>query len=245
MLDVPKHTQANLYPSEVVTLGLLFALKGVGPRAFYRWLQRDYRPLFPKLPERTRLFRLFNSHQKWTERFLADPSLMGIIDSYGIELIHPIREGRSPNQIGKKGKSNWRWIVGGKFCVLVNHLGLIVGWDVATANVYDGSQFQHLVDAVEDHMVVFSDEGFEKVDWNPQNLRICQRGEWNSRMLIETILSMLTTICHFKRLSHRTWSYLKSRLAYTVALFNILVSWYGLDPDEDGFVRLSIAEFSL
>jgi len=36
MLDVGKHPQANLYPGEVVTLALLFALKGVGPRAFYR-----------------------------------------------------------------------------------------------------------------------------------------------------------------------------------------------------------------
>ena len=56
---VPKHPEAHLWPSEVVTLGLLHALKGVGNRAFYRWLTRDYRPLFPRLPERTRLFRLF------------------------------------------------------------------------------------------------------------------------------------------------------------------------------------------
>ncbi len=33
-----KHSQADLHPSEVVTLALLFALKGVGNRAFYRWL---------------------------------------------------------------------------------------------------------------------------------------------------------------------------------------------------------------
>jgi hypothetical protein len=30
-----------------------------------------------------------------------------------------------------------------------------------------------------------------------------------------------------------------------MALFNLLVQWHGLAPDEDGFVRLSIAEFSL
>jgi hypothetical protein len=36
MVDVPKRTDAHLYPSEVVTLALLFALKGVGPNAFYR-----------------------------------------------------------------------------------------------------------------------------------------------------------------------------------------------------------------
>jgi hypothetical protein len=33
---VPKHPQASLWPSEVVTLGLLHALKGVGNRPFYR-----------------------------------------------------------------------------------------------------------------------------------------------------------------------------------------------------------------
>jgi hypothetical protein len=53
---VPKHPEARLWPSEVGTLGLLHALKGGGTRAFYRWLTRDYRALFPRLPERTRLF---------------------------------------------------------------------------------------------------------------------------------------------------------------------------------------------
>jgi hypothetical protein len=52
----PKHSQAKLYPSEVVTLALLYTLKGCGQRAFWRWLTRDYRPLFPNLPDRTRLF---------------------------------------------------------------------------------------------------------------------------------------------------------------------------------------------
>lgn len=45
------------YPSELVTIGVLFELKGVGGRAFYRWLSRDYSVWFPQLPERTRLFR--------------------------------------------------------------------------------------------------------------------------------------------------------------------------------------------
>lgn len=46
-----KHRQAKLYPSEVVTLAVLYALKGRGQRAFWRWLVRDYRPLFPQLPD--------------------------------------------------------------------------------------------------------------------------------------------------------------------------------------------------
>ena len=43
-----RHSQARLAPSEVVTLAMLFALKGVGQRAFYRWLLRDWLKLFPK-----------------------------------------------------------------------------------------------------------------------------------------------------------------------------------------------------
>jgi len=240
-----KHSQAKLYPSEVVTLALLYALKGCGQRAFWRWLTRDYRPLFPNLPDRTRLFRLFNSHRHYVNQFLADPSLLGVIDSYGIELLHPIREGRSPQQIGKKGISNHRWIVGGKVCYLLNHLGLIVAWMCDTANVYDGAAFQALVDDVADQMVVFADMSFEKKDWHPTNLRLCKRGEWNVRMVVETVLSMLTYICDFKHSGHKVWAYFETKLDFTMALFNILVQWHGFQPDETGFVPLSIAEFSL
>ena len=47
LAGLPKHPHATLWPSEIVTLGILHALKGVGNRAFYRWLTRDYRALFP------------------------------------------------------------------------------------------------------------------------------------------------------------------------------------------------------
>ena len=38
---IPKHPEAHLWPSEVVTLGLLQALKGGGNRPFSRWLTRE------------------------------------------------------------------------------------------------------------------------------------------------------------------------------------------------------------
>src|SRR6266581_2959778 len=76
---IPKHPEAHLWPSEVVTLGLLHALKEVGNRPFYRWLTRDYRALFPRLPERTRLFRLFKTHQDSTQIFSASPPVLGLI----------------------------------------------------------------------------------------------------------------------------------------------------------------------
>jgi hypothetical protein len=240
-----KHSQAKLYPSEVVTIAILFALKGVGNRAFYRWLERDYRGLFPNLPDRTRLFRLFNTHREWTKVFMADHSLIGLVDTYGIELIHPRREGRSDKQIGKKGLSNKRWIVGCKLCYVINHLGLIVDWDVDTANVYDGSAFQDIVEEHQPFMILFADDAFEKKDWHPDNLKICHRGEWNSRMIVETVLSMFTLVSHFKKVMHRSWAGLKSRLAFTMAMFNILVQWNGLQVDAFGQVHFSLAPFSL
>jgi hypothetical protein len=66
MLNLSKRPDAKLYPSEVVTLALVYALKGGGTRAFYRWLTRDYQALFPQVPERTRLFRLFKTHTAWS-----------------------------------------------------------------------------------------------------------------------------------------------------------------------------------
>ncbi len=244
MPDEPKDSQAKLYPSEIMTLGVLFALKGVGNRAFYRWLERDCKPLFPNLPERTRLFRLFAAHQDWTNRFLVEPSLLSVIDSYGIELIHPVREGRSEQQIGKKGYSNRRWIVGGKLCFLLNHLGQVVDWECDTANVHD-TTFHPLIQRYEDRTVVFSDHGFHAKEGDPTNLKVCVPYEHNERMIVETVLSMLTTVCHFKKVMHRVWAYFQARLAFTMAVFNLLVSWDGLKPDPDGFVHLSIASFSL
>ena len=84
-----KHPQLKMHPSEIVTMAILFVIKGVGNRAFYRWMVNNWLYLFPGLPERTRLFRLFKKHGQWANQFLADPTLLGVIDSYGIEFIHP------------------------------------------------------------------------------------------------------------------------------------------------------------
>jgi len=244
LAGIPKHPEARLWPSEVVTLGLLHALKGAGNRPFYRWLTRDYRPLFPRLLERTRLFRLFRTHQDWTQIFLAAPTVLGVIDTYGIELIHPMREGRSPQQIGRKGLSNHRWIVGGKLCLVLNQYSLVVAWECATANVADNT-FQWLVRQFEERMIVLSDTAFHAAEGDPTNLKLCQRGEWEDRMLVVTVLSMLTLVCHLQKVMHRGWAYFQAWLACTMATCNVLVQWHGLRPNASGFVPLSIAEFSL
>jgi hypothetical protein len=241
---IPTHPEAHLWPSEVVTLGLLHACKGVGNRAFYRWLTRDSRVLSPRLPERTRRLRLLRTHQDWTQVFLAAPTVLGGIDTYGIELIHPMREGRSPQQIGRTGLSNHRWMVGGTRCLVLNQYGLVVAWDCATAHVAD-TTLQGLIRQCEAQMIILSAGAFHAAEGDPANLTLCRRGAWEDRILVETVFSMLTLVCHVKKVMHRVWASFHARLAFTMAAFNVLVQWHGLQPYASGFVPLSIAEFSL
>ena len=173
-----EHFQAKLSISELLTLGWLFALKGSSQHAFYRFARQNWRGLFPNLPERTRFFRRLKTHRKLTDQFLAEPTIFGVIDSYGIELCHPIGENHQPNKkrIGKKGFASWRWIVGGKLCLLTNKFGLVTGWSVKTANVSD-QVFLPMVERMREKMIVLADTGFRRTIAQPENLKICRRVE--------------------------------------------------------------------
>jgi hypothetical protein len=200
--------------------------------------------LFPRLPERTRLFRPFSTHQDWPQAFLAAPTVLGVLDTYGIAWIPPSREGRRPQQSGRKGVANHRGLVGGKLCLLLNPSGLIVGWACAAAHVADNT-LQWLSRQFAERMMVLSDTGLHAADGAPANLQRCQRGAWEDRRLGETVLSRLTLVCHLKKGMHRGWAYFQARLACTMAAFTVLVQWQGFQPSASGFVPLSIAEFGL
>jgi hypothetical protein len=171
------------------------------------------------------------------------PTVLGVADTYGMELIHPMREGRSPAQIGKKGYSNHRWIVGGKLCFIVNQWGLICAWDCAPANVHD-THVQPLIAQFDGQRIVLTDTGFHAKTGDPGNMQVCPRGTWNTRMLVATVLSMLTTVFQSKKMGHRVWAYFRARVAWTMAVFNLLSRW-GMEIDEHDMIRLSIAEFGL
>jgi hypothetical protein len=244
MAGVGRHPQASLWPSEVVTLAILYALKGRRQRAFYRWATRDLRHLFPSVPHRTRLFRLFAAHHEWAHRFLAGPTLFGIADSFGIELIAMRRLGRSARQIAKRGFCGGRWIAGAKLGLVINGEGQLCAWDLSTANAYDANAFAPLIQGFAGRMLVLADCNFHKSpfhrkgDPDPPNLRTCARGQCNWRRMIETVLSMIDGVCAIKRLGERSWATLRAHVAFVAAAFNILTSW-------DGRPELSLARFSL
>ena len=83
---------------------------------------------------------------------------------------------------------------------MLNQWGLVVAWACATANVADNT-FQWLIRQCEERMIVLSDTGFHAAEGDPANLTLCQCGEWQDRLLVETVLSMLTLVCNFKTTS--------------------------------------------
>ena len=120
----------------------------------------------------------------------------------------------------------------------------MVGWACATAHVAENT-LQGLIRQVDGRRIVLRDPAVQAAEGEPTNLQLCQRGEWEERMLVETVLSMLTLVCHCNKVMHRVWAYLQVRLAFTIAAFNVLVQWHGFPPTASGFVPLSIAECSL
>lgn len=147
-----KHHRAKLCPYEIVALGMLCVLKGLSFRAFYRGLARNFAALFPNLPERTRLLRLLYTYAGLAESFLFPlkrKRQVGYLDIFGVAMLHPRREGRSPHQWAKKGRSNCRvhllvnGMVGAKFCPLLDARGNLLDGNFDTANVHD-SRFVHL-----------------------------------------------------------------------------------------------------
>lgn len=232
-----KHTQAKLYLSEIILCGVLFALRGSSFRRFYIWLKR--RNLFD-LPERSRLQRLLITHKNRCDQFLASPTVLNVMDSFGVEVIHPLREGRSgqSQKVSKKGKSNRRWIVGRKINVALNSTLEVISYQDETANVFD-NRFNKEYEEV--NGIMLTDKGYRQKAGSPKNFKICEHGRWNDRMWIERLFSLWTRICGMKHSFHRTVAGFKAKVSYLVALTNIVFKLNG----EFGFNKFSMVQWAI
>ena len=98
----------------------------------------------------------------------------------------------------------------------------MVAWDWGTAHTAD-QRFAQVAAPFAGRTITLADSGFNAVD-RPVNLKLCARGAWSERMLIETVLSLVHRVCRLKSLWHRTQPYLAMHLAYVAALFNALLA---------------------
>lgn len=257
MPEVQKHPLSLLHPSEVVTLGLLYALRGGSFRRFERWARRELSSLFPRLPHRTRLHRLLCAHAHHTQRFLATPTVFGVLDSYGIELVHPRRFHATPHRFARRGLSNKRWILGAKVAVCINCWGHIVSWQVASANTSD-LHFLPLAHDLSGHSILLADRGFwlsrkpkkaylhkrmgrkhpDNVMIHQHNQLITPPNQWAGRRLIETVFGLLTQVFGLKHLTQRKQHAVEAKVAFAMAAYNLCVQW-------SGKTSLKIAHFAL
>ncbi len=206
-------------------------------------MKRDWDALFGGLPDRTRLQRALQVHQDWCDRFLADPTFFTIGDSYPIELLFPIREGRTPHQIGRKGLDKGRWTIGFRLWWLLDDAGQVVEWYWLPMNHPD-KDFNPLAEYYADQSLVLTDLGFRDAAGIAHNFRLGAKGAWNERMIVETSFSILTVVCQTKKFFHRVADYVWSRCAYLAAMFNVLNTLFHQCFPDDPRQR-SIAEFSL
>jgi hypothetical protein len=192
-LKCEEHEQAKLSVSELVTIGVLFTLKGVSFRRFHTWLSGNLAGCFPKLPERSRLQRRLIQYQQMVKEFLAQPSFFCVADSYGVELRHPIREFHQPktSRVGSKGKSNKRWIHGMKVLVVINDQAEIVHFAIALAGQAD-KVFNSLLASYNQQTIILVDLGFRDKDCVPDCIKLRQHKTWSERMSIEQLFSQLT-----------------------------------------------------
>ena len=81
-------------------------------------------------------------------------------------------------------------------------MGLVVAGAFAPAHVAE-STFQGRILPCEKRMILLSETAFHATEGDPSNLKLCQRGEWQDRLLVETVRAMLTLVSHFKKAMHR------------------------------------------
>ena len=214
-IEQPRHAMppppaAHLWPRAVGTLGLLPALQGGGTRPCSRWVPRDSRALFPRLPARTRLLRLLKPQQDWTQGCWAAPTVLGGSATEGSAWLPPRRAGRRPPPRGRTGLANPRWMGGGTLWLLVKQDGLVVGGDGAAAHganhALQGRRRQG-----DGRRSVLRETACQAAAGEPAHLPLGPRGAWEDCRLVATVCSRLTVGCHCHKVRPRVWASLQAR----------------------------------
>lgn len=138
---------------------------------------------------------------------------------------HPIRAMREVKveRLGRKGKSNPRWIHKMKVLFVVNDHNQVVSFAWATANVHDQT-FNPLLAQYDQQAIVLVDLGFRDKNGVPECLKLCAHKTWGERMSIERLFSQLTRFSAAKRRNRRTEAGFTAGWAYLVIATNLIAA---------------------
>jgi hypothetical protein len=111
-------------------------------------------------------------------------------------------------------------MVGIKVVVVVSPQGDILAWETDTANIHD----THFAWIVEEFTVkVLADTGFHAREGDPENLKICKRGEQNERMVVESVFSLCKRLPGLNNIVAKSLKGFRLAVASIFALFNTLL----------------------
>lgn len=83
-----------------------------------------------------------------------------------------------------------------------------------------------------------ADSGFQAAQGDPKNLKLCRKGQWNERMLIETAFSLFEGVMGLKKVDRRASHPVATYLNYAAAIYNLCTAW-------SATVQLSLKDFAL
>lgn len=92
--------------------------------------------------------------------------------------------------------------------------------------MHDGDFQRMLKDHV--HAGAITDKGFHRSrgrGGDCANLLICERGQCNVRMTIETVFSNWVRVWAMKKITERKWPGIEARLSYACAAWNLVTDW--------------------
>lgn len=137
-----------LHRSEVLTLALLGQLGGfASERAFYRFVDAEWRHLFPRLPSRVQLNAAVRGQagalvafgRACARRLDALTAEYEVLDCTAVPLRTAQRRGAGamPEVVARGKSGRLGWFVGVRLLLAVTPAGVVTGWGIAPGNEQD------------------------------------------------------------------------------------------------------------
>lgn len=230
-IDPHPGPQGQLALSEVLTLRVIHPLLKTGwtLKSSCRWLNANWRHLFPNLVEYSRLTRVFNQSKEFlliVLKKLSDPNSFGLVADGTALPVMPVKRGpyaksfRDGRKIRCASKNEWYW--GFLLALVIDQAGQLAFFSVSIA-----AEIRQVTDLLEDlcERWVPGDRGNRGKDiheplWREKQIKI-KITAGKERTWIENVLGILKHKLGLDRIHVRK---LLSRVSAILCAYNLLTA---------------------
>jgi hypothetical protein len=234
--NLPRKRNQKASYSELLTIILVGEmLQQANQGLWYLLVCREYRELFPDLPDISRFYRI----QRNFERIYADLALLltqhngvYLIDSKPLPICQGIRFGRTRQMTeaasGKGGAS--RFFYGFKLHAVTNTAGYICRFAIVAANQNDATVARHLLDERYDALhLVIGDKGYQGIgSYTPPKANAKVPGYWSgffaqARKMVESVFSSLVRCRHLVLQQLNSFWSIRASVCRKIAAHNLIL----------------------